>query len=60
MVAPNGVVTTIAGTGEAGFAGDGGKATAAKLNFVHTAAPTADGGLLLADTLQPPDPQDLR
>ena len=50
MVDPNGVVTTLAGTGEAGFAGDGGKATAAKLNFVHTAAPTADGGFLLADT----------
>ena len=34
----------------AGFSGDGGKATAAELNFVHTAAPTVDGGLLLADT----------
>jgi len=51
MVSPNGVVTTLAGTGEAGFSGDGGKATAAKLNFVHTAVPTADGGFLLADTL---------
>jgi hypothetical protein len=50
IVAPNGIVTTLAGTGEAGFSGDGGKATAAKLNFVHTAVPTADGGFLLADT----------
>jgi hypothetical protein len=50
IVDPNGVVSTLAGTGEAGFAGDGGKATAAKLNFVHTAVPTADGGFLLADT----------
>jgi hypothetical protein len=51
MVSSQGVVTTLAGTGEAGFGGDGGKATAAKLNFVHTAVPTADGGFLLADTL---------
>ena len=33
MVDPNGVVTTLAGTGEAGFSGDGGKATAAKLEL---------------------------
>lgn len=51
IVDANGVVSTLAGTGEAGFSGDGGKATAAKVNFVHTAAPTADGGFLLADTL---------
>ena len=50
MVDANGIVTTLAGTGVAGFAGDGGKASAAKLNFVHTAAPTTDGGFLLADT----------
>ena len=50
MVDSNGVVRTLAGTGEPGFSGDGGPATAAKLNFVHTAAPTADGGFLLADT----------
>ena len=51
MVDANGIVTTIAGTGRAGFSGDGGKATAAELNFVHTAAPTTDGGFLLADEL---------
>jgi hypothetical protein len=51
MVDENGIVRTIAGTGEAGFSGDGGRATAAELNFVHSAAPTTDGGLLLADEL---------
>jgi hypothetical protein len=50
MVDENGIVRTVAGTGEAGYSGDGGRATAAALNFVHTAAPTSDGGLLLADT----------
>jgi len=47
----NGVVRTLAGTGTAGFSGDGGPATSAMLNFVHTAAPTVDGGFLLADNL---------
>lgn len=51
IVDQNGVIRTLAGTGEAGFSGDGGPATAAKLNFVHTAVPTADGGFLLADEL---------
>ncbi|MGI8807278.1 MAG: hypothetical protein ACR2KK_05465 [Acidimicrobiales bacterium] len=49
-VAANGIITTVAGTGTAGFSGDGGPATRAQLNFTHAAAPTADGGLLLADT----------
>jgi hypothetical protein len=47
----NGVITTIAGTGVAGDSGDDGPATQAELNFVHSIAPTADGGLLVADTL---------
>ena len=50
-VGPDGVISTVAGTGAAGFSGDGGPATAATLNFVHSAAPTVDGGLLLADEL---------
>ena len=44
------MLTRIAGTGEAGFSGDGGPATAARINFVHSASPTADGGYVLADT----------
>jgi hypothetical protein len=50
MVSPDGIVKTIAGTGMAGFAGDGGEATDARLDFPHTAVPTADGGFLIADT----------
>jgi hypothetical protein len=50
-VAPNGTVTTVAGTGRAGFSGDGGPATAADLNFVHGVAAMPDGGFVLADTL---------
>ena len=47
----NGIITTIAGTGAAGDSGDNGPATQAELNFVHSIAPTADGGFLVADTL---------
>jgi hypothetical protein len=50
MVTAEGVVRTIAGTGVAGSTGDGGRATDARLNFPHTAVPTADGGLLIAET----------
>ena len=49
-VGPGGMLTRIAGTGETGFSGDGGQATAAQLDFVHSASPTADGGYVLADT----------
>jgi len=48
---PDGTVTTVAGTGTAGYSGDGGPATSARLNFVHAAAPTPDGGFVIADTL---------
>ncbi len=50
-VAPNGTITTVAGTGVAGFSGDGGLATRAQLNFVHGAAAMPDGGFVLSDML---------
>jgi glucose/arabinose dehydrogenase len=49
-VAPDGTMTVAAGTGEAGGAGDGGPATAAKLNFVHSVSVLPGGGFVLADT----------
>jgi sugar lactone lactonase YvrE len=45
----NGVITTIAGTGLAGFGGDAGPATAAKLNFPTGLAIDADGNLFVSD-----------
>jgi sugar lactone lactonase YvrE len=50
-VAPGGVITTIAGTGTAGFAGDGGPATAAQLNGPEDLAVDAAGNLYIADYL---------
>lgn len=48
-VSPSGVITTIAGTGVAGFSGDGGPATAAQLNRPNDVAVAADGSVLIAD-----------
>ena len=48
-VSPSGVITTVAGTGEQGFSGDGGPATAAMLSIPFGVAPTADGGFLIVD-----------
>lgn len=50
-VGDDGIISTVAGTGVAGFSGDGRAAKGARLNFVHGASPTSDGGFLLADTL---------
>jgi len=46
-----GVVTTVAGTGSAGFSGDGGPATSAQLYFPGGLALDGQGGLLVADVL---------
>lgn len=48
-LAPDGVITTIAGTGGSGFSGDGGAATAAELNWPDGLAVEADGTIYLAD-----------
>jgi hypothetical protein len=49
-VSPAGIITTVAGTGTQGFAGDGGPATAAQLSGPDGVAVTPDGGFLFADS----------
>ena len=49
QVSPDGIITTVAGTGLAGFSGDGGLATAAQLNRPFSIAPLPGGGFLVAD-----------
>jgi PKD repeat protein len=45
-----GVITTVAGTGTAGFFGDGGQATSAQLQFPDGVEADAQGNLYIADT----------
>ena len=45
----SGIITTVAGTGESGFGGDGGSATAARLNLPHDVAVDSTGNLYIAD-----------
>jgi sugar lactone lactonase YvrE len=45
-----GTITTIAGTGDIGFSGDGGPATSAELHFAVAVATTPDGSVLLTDS----------
>lgn len=48
-IAPDGIITTIAGTGVAGNAGDGGPAAKAELRVVSSLTIAADGSLLIAE-----------
>ncbi len=48
-VSSTGTISTVAGTGVAGFSGDGGAATSAELSNPIGVAATADGGFLIAD-----------
>jgi hypothetical protein len=48
-VSPAGTITTVAGNGQATYAGDGGTATAGSLMEPSGVAPTPDGGFLIAD-----------
>jgi sugar lactone lactonase YvrE len=48
-VDPHGTITTVAGTGEAGFSGDGGPATKARLDFPSAVAVDREGNLYIAD-----------
>ena len=49
-VSTNGVITTLAGTGEYGFGGDGGAATEALLNYPRGVAVDDLGRVFIADT----------
>jgi serine/threonine-protein kinase len=48
-ITPNGIITTIAGNGTAGFSGDHGPATAAELNEPNGLALTENGSLYISD-----------
>ena len=47
--AATGVITLVAGTGERGFSGDGGPATAAQLNRPHSITLDSNGNLYICD-----------
>jgi len=50
-VETNGVITTVAGTGTAGYSGDGGAATGAKLHYPSGVTVDGLGNLFIADTV---------
>lgn len=50
-ITPSGIIWTLAGTGSAGFAGDGGPAVAAKMNQPNGVATDSLGNVYLSDTL---------
>lgn len=49
-ISPAGIITTLAGTGVAGFSGDGGPATSAQLNGPQSIVADAAGNVYIADT----------
>ena len=50
-IAPNGTIVTIAGTGDAGYSGDGGPATEARLQWPYGMAVDSAGYVYVADGL---------
>ena len=48
-IAPDGTITTVAGTGQKGYTGDGGPALAATLNLPHEIRFDAAGDIFIAD-----------
>ncbi len=50
IVYTNGTINTFAGDGTAGYAGDGGPATTAELNFPYGASMSSTGEIYVADT----------
>lgn len=48
-VSPNGIITTVAGTGQGGFSGDGGPAIQARFNFPGKLTVGPDGSLYIVD-----------
>ena len=51
VIGADGIITTLAGTGVAGSAGDGGDARAAQLNHPATVAVAKDGRVLIAEEI---------
>ncbi len=49
-VAPDGIITTVAGNGQYDFTGDGGPATSATLAYPYGVAVAPDGSLIIADS----------
>jgi len=50
MIHPSGIISTFAGTGKAGFSGDGGPATKAQLNFVRGVGVDGAGTVFIVDS----------